>query len=97
MKHLDTIWFCAFRYCLGRMTYVVSDFEEAFLANFDEVPDTIKKLMLKELRQEFERDDSLRKDKENGGWAVVFLPLGNDCDRASWKNILTKLEEWEKP
>ena len=90
--HLDILWFCAYRYCLGRMTYVVSEFEEAFIANFDEVPDKTKKLMLRELRFSFKKDDEEHEANPESG----FYTLGHDCDRASWQNVLNKLVEWEE-
>jgi hypothetical protein len=89
--HLDTLWFCSFRYCFGRMTYIVSDFEEAFLNNFDEVPDKTKKLMLRELQYAFKQDDEERNMNPDAG----VYALGQWCDRTSWKNVLTKLEEWD--
>jgi hypothetical protein len=90
--HLDTLWFCSFRYAFGRMSYIVSDFEEAFLDNFDEVPDKTKRLMLRELQYAFKQDDEQRRDNPDFG----LYTMGQWCDRTSWKNVLTKLEEWEK-
>jgi hypothetical protein len=89
--HSDTLWFCSFRYCFGRMSYIVSDFEEAFLANFDEVPDRTKKLVLRELQYAFKKDEEERELNPDVG----FYTLGQGCDRMSWKNVLNKLEEWE--
>jgi hypothetical protein len=90
--HLDTIWFCAFRYTLGRVSYIVSDFEEAFLDNFPIVPDKTRKLILRELTYAFKKDDEEREANPNAG----FYTLGQWCDRMSWNNVLTRLEEWEK-
>ncbi len=89
--HLDVLWFCSFRYCLGRMSYIVSDFEEAFLANFDEVPDKTKKLMLRELKYAFKKDEEEREANPEAG----FYTLGQWNDRTSWQNVLNKLLEWE--
>ncbi len=90
--HLDTIWFCAFRYTLGRVSYIVSEFEEAFLTNFDEIPDKTKKLMLRELKFAFKEDSEQREMSHN----QYQYALGHDWDRASWQNVLSKLEEWEQ-
>lgn len=49
--HLSTIIFYAFRYCLGRMTYAVSDFCEFAKDNIVEISDRDKELMKKEIKE----------------------------------------------
>jgi hypothetical protein len=89
--HLETIWFCAFRYCLGRSSYIVSDFAEAFAINFEEIPDKTKKLILRELQYVMRKDDGERTDNPDS----LDYSLGHGCDRTSWQNVLNKLIEWE--
>ncbi len=89
--HLETVWFCAFRYCLGRSSYIVSDFAEAFASNFEEIPDKTKKLILRELQYAMRKDDKERADNPDS----LDFSLGHGCDRAYWQKVLNKLTEWE--
>ena len=71
----------AFRYCLGRMTYIVGDCERWIFANWDNFPPNIRKLIQRDLEEEFARDDEAR---ERG---AAHKPLGHDCDRAAWERV----------
>lgn len=71
----------AFRYCLGRMTYIVSDCAEWVIANWDDWPESVKKIIRNDLEEAFKRDDEARLDgKEN-------KPLGLDYDRNQWERV----------
>lgn len=71
----------AFRYCLGRMTYIVGDCERWIFANWDNFPPNIRKLIQREVEEEIERDDEARERGEE------HKPLGWDCDRAAWVRV----------
>ena len=73
----------AFRYCLGRMTYIVGDCERWIFANWKHFPESVKKLIQRDLEEEFARDDEAR---ERG---AAHKPLGHDCDRAAWERVRT--------
>jgi hypothetical protein len=51
MKPNTTIVFCAFRYALGRSTYVVAEIVEYLADNWDEVPNYDKQIIKKEIRK----------------------------------------------
>ena len=71
----------AFRYCLGRMTYIVGDCERWIFANWEHFPENVRKLIQREVEEEIKRDDEARADGRD------YKPLGHDCDRAAWERV----------
>lgn len=76
-----TLWLGAFRYYCGRMTYAVSDFCDLLIANWPMLPEATKKLIQRDLEEEFGRDDEARERHSD------YLPLGNACDRMKWEQV----------
>lgn len=72
----SVIYFYAFRYCLGRMTYAVDDFCQQATAKIAEIGTHELKLMEKEIT-EAEKWDNENPDRFHGR-------LGMDCDRRDW-------------
>lgn len=62
---------CAFRYALGRMTYVVSSVCSQLQKNYYKLPDSTKERISKEI-QEYQDE---------------FGPAGMDFDNAAWNKI----------
>ena len=73
--------FYAFRYCLGRMTYAVSDFCSYATAHIGEIGRHELELMDKEIT---EADDA---DKADVTTTRYCSRLGWDCDRAYWLKL----------
>lgn len=71
----------AFRYCLGRMTYIVGDCERWIFANWEHFPESVKKLIQRDLEEEFARDNDAR------ARGCAHKPLGHNCDRAAWERV----------
>lgn len=71
----------AFRYCLGRMTYIVGDCERWICANWEHFPESVRKLIQREIEEEIKRDDEARERGDDR------KPLGWDCDRAAWERV----------
>jgi hypothetical protein len=71
----------AFRYCQGRMTYIVGDCERWIFANWEHFPENVKKLIQREVEKEINRDDEARERGDD------YKPLGHDCDRAAWERV----------
>lgn len=71
----------AFRYCLGRMTYIVGDCADWLIANWQNLPENVRKIIQRDTEEAFKRDDE---DRENGS---EFKALGHDCDRAAWERV----------
>ena len=91
------IYFCAFRYCLGRMTYVVSDYCEEATRKIRQITDHFLLLLEKELSEAIQKDDEQRANGE------PYKTLGMDCDRVDWVKLFglvskevdrRKLEHW---
>jgi hypothetical protein len=75
------LWLGAFRYYLGRQTYAVSDFCDALIRNWGDLPQHTRQLIEKELEHAFRQDDQARLD------GLQYRALGWDCDRESWARV----------
>jgi hypothetical protein len=71
---LDTLALCAFRYAMGRKTYIVGDVCD--LIERLPISPRVVALILSDIRSAKERDDFARDLGEQHS-----LPLGMDCDR----------------
>ena len=52
----EDVLFSAFRYALGRQTYIVSSIVENILNNWDNISDKLKNLMKKEIQESINND-----------------------------------------
>lgn len=87
---LDQAWgrdalmvIAAFRYCLGRMSYIVSDCTQWLIHNWETIPDHAKTIIQKELDEAFARDAE-RTGSESD---PLISPLGWPCDKAEWAKV----------
>ena len=80
----ETMVIAAFRYSLGRMTYIVSDCCDWLIEQWPNFSERTRELIQKELEAAFERDGVARKDSS---WAYISKPLGHDCDREQWERV----------
>ena len=79
--HDHLIIVAAFRYCLGRRTYVVGEYARLLVKIWSLLSGNTKNLIHLELEEEFKRDDKARAD------GLDYKPLGLDCDRAEWSRV----------
>jgi hypothetical protein len=70
----NIILFCAFRYALGRRTYVVDVVVDRILSRWDRLPEYDKQLYCSEILE----------------YAEKFGNLGLECDAKNWGRILDK-------
>jgi hypothetical protein len=81
----------AFRYCLGRMTNVVKECADWICQNWDDLNDSVKAIIEREMEEEFRRDDRARERGGSIGFGNILqkyiTPLGMDCDRAEWERV----------
>lgn len=77
MTDRELIWLCAFRYALGRRTYIVSVvcnwLKSHALSNW------AKEIIIKEIE---EAEEESKKDKP-----YYFKSLGDDCDKTRWLEL----------
>lgn len=71
----------AVRYCLGRMTYIVSDCADWLIAIWPTLHDNTRTIIQRDIEEAFARDDEARADGRE------YKPLGMDCDRAQWERV----------
>lgn len=69
---------CAFRYAIGRMTYVPRHVVEFLETHWELVDTNNRACILRDLEDEIERDD---RDRAQNG---KYFALGHDCDRETW-------------
>ena len=85
---MTTLWLGATRYYLGRMNYAVGDFCGMLRRAWPALPNETKELIHIDIEKEFVRDDNVRKENKNMvPFDKVWLPLGQDCDRAEWEKV----------
>lgn len=77
----DLMVLSAFRYCLGRQTYIVGVCADWIVDMWHSFPESQKAFIKRELEEGFEQDD---KDRAEGD---QFNALGWDCDRAEWERV----------
>lgn len=71
----------AFRYCLGRRTYMVSHCRDWIVENWKKIPEHAKGIIKQDLEEAFAADEAARRDGD------TFKPLGDDCDRGAWAHV----------
>lgn len=71
----------AFRYCLGRMTYISGVCADWIIANWKNFPPNAQQLIQRGLEESFQRDDDARANN------YPIKELGWDCDRKEWEKI----------
>lgn len=77
----DLMVLAAFRYCVGRRSYIVHDCINWLIAYWPEFEDFIKNIIRNELEELFDEDDKFR--SSNSGHPV----LGDNCDRVAWERL----------
>jgi len=77
--HLMVI--AAFRYCLGRMTYIVGDCASWLIKIWPFISVQTQNIIKRDIEEAFARDDE---DRESGR---DYKALGHDCDRAQWERV----------
>jgi hypothetical protein len=82
----------AFRYCLGRQTYIVGECEKWLIENWQTFPEGVRVCIQRELEEEIKRDDDARARARG---EEAFRPLGHDCDRESWMRVRALWKEKE--
>jgi hypothetical protein len=87
----DLMVVAAFRYCLGRTTYIVKDCADWLIDYWPNFEQGAKDIIKKELEEAFARDDESR--KYGAGFNTLSHPLGHDCDREKWARVRRLWEE----
>lgn len=77
----DLMAIAAFRYCLGRRTYIVGDCAEWLIRTWPLLEENAQNVIKRDLEEEFKRDNDARENNED------YKPLGDDCDRAEWERV----------
>ena len=77
----DLMVIAAFRYCLGRMTYIAGVCTDWLVDKWPELPPHSRALIRTELDRAFAQDDE---DRATG---ASLKALGWDCDRREWEKV----------
>jgi hypothetical protein len=73
----------AVRYATGRMSYQVSVTVDWLAQNWQQIPQSAREQIARDLEREFEQDDKARADTK---WTWSY-PLGMDMDRRQWEKV----------
>jgi hypothetical protein len=77
----EAMLLCAFRYCLGRMTYVVADCNRWIRDRWDRLSPGMRGVILSDLREALDRD------------AEGSRSIGMDMDRMIWRRLFDDLRD----
>jgi len=77
----DLMAVAAFRYSLGRMTYIVSDCAHWLCEQWPNIAENAQKVIQRDLEEAFKCDEDSRTIGHE------YHPLGHDCDRAQWEKV----------
>ena len=77
----DFIILSAFRYALGRQTYIVRLTVDWLIYHWNGIPPRTRDLIERDLEEAF------RADKRG----VHYSPLGGECDKEDWTRLLTHI------
>ena len=77
----DLMVIAAFRYCMGRQTYIVQACADWLIDIWPMLNENNRAVIQRDLEREFELDDAARAAKDN------YKPLGWDCDRKDWERV----------
>lgn len=76
----------AFRYALGRETYVTHETSSWLIENWGLLAASAREVIKRDLIRTFEEDDRAR------SLSAKYLPLGDDCDRAEWQKLWDRIK-----
>jgi len=80
----ETMVIAAFRYSLGRMTYIVKDCCDWLIEQWPHFGERTKELIQRELKAAFKEDDAIRTIHSTD---YAYRPLGHGCDREQWERV----------
>lgn len=89
----DLMVTAAFRYCIGRQTYIVSECVEWLMNIWPTLSESTRRSIKRELDDEIKRDDYLRGVRRTTRTHLQWLPLGGDCDRRQWLHLRDFIKE----
>lgn len=82
----DLMAIAAFRYCLGRQTYIVSYCADWLIEQWPNFSDRARSIIRRELDEAFSQDDEQRAGESD------YKRLGHDCDRKEWERVRQAIE-----
>lgn len=83
---------CAFRYCLGRRTYVVRDCAMWLMAGWDDLSERTRGVIERDLTDAIENDERDRLMAPDDS----FYRLGDDCDRKEWLDLQRFINDFNR-
>jgi hypothetical protein len=77
----DIMVIAAFRYCVGRRTYMVGYGAEWLVRLWPTLAERARFVIQRDLEEDFRRDDQARAE------GAEYKPLGMDMDRREWEKV----------
>ena len=84
-QDLDLVFVAAFRYALGRRSYMVFTIADFIRTNISLVPQNIINLMIREITE--------AEENHNNG---LYKALGDDCDVKTWLSLREFLIKYQE-
>jgi len=85
----DIMVVAAFRYCLGRRTYIVQDCVNWLIDYWPQFNLGVKQIISRDLEDEFAKEEIRLKE----GDPFTFSSLGDNCDKVEWEKVRALYKE----
>lgn len=85
----DIMVVAAFRYCLGRRTYIVQDCVNWLIDYWPQFNPGVKQIIAGDLEDEFAKEEIRLKE----GDPFTFSSLGDNCDKVEWEKVRALYKE----
>lgn len=93
-RSLEKLLIESVRYCLGRMTYAVSECSEIVRIHWKDIGNGAKTVIKRDIERQIQHHNDYIKQKDNL-LAEGYSPLGHECDAFTWIELLNWIDEQE--
>lgn len=97
-RHLEKLLIESVRYCLGRMTYTVSECSQIVRIHWKDIGSGAKSVIKKDIQGLIQQHtDFIHNEKYQQQISVEgYSPIGMECDAFTWIELLNWIDEQEK-
>lgn len=97
-RHLEKLLIESVRYCLGRMTYAVSECSQIVRIHWQDIGDRAKSVIKKDIQDLIQQHTDFNRNEKHQQQISVegYSHLGMECDAFTWIELLNWIDEQEQ-